>query len=202
MFFETRKHKDLYIWVAKTPNGPSAKFHVTNGKISGAATGLALLVLRGCRAHFNLLRCAVHTMAELKLSGNHLKGSRPVLSFDATFDEQPHLQVLKEMFTHVFSTPRRHHKSKPFFDHVLSFSVADGRIWMRNYQVVPDPAAKKKEPDAVSLVEVGPRACMNPIKMFAGAFGGPLFMTILHMCRPMRCGPPSSASRRASTWPR
>ena len=26
--------------------------------------------------------CAVHTMAELKLSGNHLKGSRPVLSFD------------------------------------------------------------------------------------------------------------------------
>jgi hypothetical protein len=25
---------------------------------------------------------AVHTMAELKLSGNHLKGSRPVLSFD------------------------------------------------------------------------------------------------------------------------
>ncbi len=24
---------------------------------------------------------AVHTMAELKLSGNHLKGSRPVLSF-------------------------------------------------------------------------------------------------------------------------
>ena len=26
---------------------------------------------------------AVHTMAELKLSGNHLKGSRPILSFHA-----------------------------------------------------------------------------------------------------------------------
>ena len=35
----------------------------------------------------------------------------------------------------VFATPKRHHKSKPFFDHVLSFSVADGRIWLRNYQV-------------------------------------------------------------------
>jgi hypothetical protein len=74
-------------------------------------------------------------MDELKLTGNHLKGSRPVLSFDAAFDEEPHLQVLKELLTHVFATPRRHHKSKPFFDHVLSFSWADGRVWFRNYQV-------------------------------------------------------------------
>lgn len=42
-------------------------------------------------------------------------------------------------------------------------------------QVVPDPGAKKKDgPDAVNLVEVGPRACLNPIKMFAGSFGGPV----------------------------
>jgi hypothetical protein len=62
---QTRKHKDLYIWMSKTPNGPSIKFHVAN----------------------------VHTLAELKLTGNHLKGSRPVLSFDAEFDSMPHLQV-------------------------------------------------------------------------------------------------------------
>lgn len=41
-------------------------------------------------------------MAELKLSGNHLKGSRPVLSFHKAFDEQPHLQLLKELFTQVW----------------------------------------------------------------------------------------------------
>ena len=35
----------------------------------------------------------------------------------------------------VFATPKRHPRSKPFFDHVLSFSVADGLIWLRNYQV-------------------------------------------------------------------
>jgi ribosome biogenesis protein BRX1 len=58
-----------------------------------------------------------------------------VLSFDASFDEQPHLQLLKEMLGQVFSTPARHHKAKPFFDHIFSFSVADGCIWMRNYQV-------------------------------------------------------------------
>ncbi|GAB4815163.1 hypothetical protein N2152v2_002209 [Parachlorella kessleri] len=146
MFFEARKHKDLYLWLAKAPNGPCAKFHITN----------------------------IHTLAELKLSGNHLKGSRPVLSFDATFDQQPHLQLLKEMLTQVFATPKKHHKSKPFFDHVISFSVADGRIWLRNYQVLPNPDKKRPKVDDVTLVEVGPRCCLNPIKMFSGSFGGPV----------------------------
>ena len=81
------------------------------------------------------LLLAVHTMAELKLSGNHLKGSRPILSFDASFDQQPHLQLMKEMFTQSFATPRRHPKSKPFHDHVISFHFLDNRIWLRNYQV-------------------------------------------------------------------
>uniref|UniRef100_A0A7R9UZK9 Brix domain-containing protein n=1 Tax=Chlamydomonas euryale TaxID=1486919 RepID=A0A7R9UZK9_9CHLO len=140
VFFEVRKKKDLYIWMSKSPAGPSVKFLVQN----------------------------VHTMAELKLSGNHLKGSRPVLSFDKAFDGQPHLQLVKEMLGQIFTTPRRHHKSKPFFDHVLSFSVADDRIWMRNYQVV---AAVDKRGET-SLVEVGPRMCLNPIKIFDGSFGG------------------------------
>jgi len=35
----------------------------------------------------------------------------------------------------IFATPRRHYKSKPFFDHVMSFTYADGRVWFRNYQV-------------------------------------------------------------------
>lgn len=146
LFFEARKHKDLYLWLAKSPAGPSAKLHVTN----------------------------VHTMAELKLSGNHLKGSRPVLSFDAAFDALPHLQLLKEMLTQMFATPKRHHKSKPFFDHVLSFSVADSRVWLRNYQVLQDPDKPKKGAENATLVEVGPRACLDPIKMFAGSFGGPV----------------------------
>jgi ribosome biogenesis protein BRX1 len=113
-------------------------------------------------------------MAELKLSGNHLKGSRPVLSFDAAFNDQPHFQVIKELLSQIFATPNRHHKAKPFFDHVISFTIADGRIWMRNYQVVPDPAAKQSDFKAISLVEVGPRACLNPILIMSGGFGGPI----------------------------
>ena len=32
VFFEARKHKDLYLWMAKAPSGPSVKFHCTNGE--------------------------------------------------------------------------------------------------------------------------------------------------------------------------
>ena len=65
-----------------------------------------------------------------------------------------------------------HKKSKPFFDHVISFSVADGRIWMRNYQVVVPLDRKQAKEEDMSLVEVGPRACLNPVRIFAGSFSG------------------------------
>ncbi|MCD9637643.1 hypothetical protein HAX54_021045 [Datura stramonium] len=44
---------------------------------------------------------AVHTMEELKLTGNHLKGSRPILTFSSNFDRQPHWKLLKEMFIQI-----------------------------------------------------------------------------------------------------
>ncbi|CAG9466113.1 unnamed protein product [Pedinophyceae sp. YPF-701] len=145
MFFEARKRKDLYLWLARTPEGPTMKFHVTN----------------------------IHTMGELRLSGNHLKGSRPVLSFDQSFDSEPHLQLLKEQLTQVFATPRGNKRSKPFFDHVLSFTWADGRVWFRNYQVVVPEDKGKNDFSDTSLVEVGPRFSLQLIKAFAGSFGGP-----------------------------
>ena len=73
MFFEARRHEDLYLWAAKTPNGPSIKMHVQN----------------------------IHTMDELKMTGNCLKGSRGVLSFDRQFDETEWGRLTKEVFTHV-----------------------------------------------------------------------------------------------------
>ena len=76
MFFETKHHAqitDLYLWLAKAPNGPSVKFHLQN----------------------------LHTMDELKMTGNCLKGSRGILSFGEEFDSEPWLQLLKELFTHV-----------------------------------------------------------------------------------------------------
>eukprot|EP01122_Echinamoeba_exundans_P006347 TRINITY_DN1760_c0_g1_i1.p1 TRINITY_DN1760_c0_g1~~TRINITY_DN1760_c0_g1_i1.p1 ORF type:complete len:324 (-),score=70.30 TRINITY_DN1760_c0_g1_i1:27-965(-) len=142
IFFEVRKKQDLYMWIAKAPNGPSVKFHVLN----------------------------VHTMMELKFTGNCLKGSRPLLSFDPAFESTPELQLMKEIFTQVFGTPKGHPKSKPFFDHVFSFYIADGKIWFRNYQIAEEVLEGKK-PERV-LVEIGPRFVLDPIKIVSGSFSG------------------------------
>jgi ribosome biogenesis protein BRX1 len=76
LFFEARRqHGDLYLWAAKAPNGPSCRFHVLNA----------------------------HTMDEMKMTGNCLKGSRPIVVFDQQFDESPHMKLIKEVLTHVSS---------------------------------------------------------------------------------------------------
>ncbi|KAI9831071.1 MAG: Ribosome biogenesis protein brx1 [Phylliscum demangeonii] len=163
-FFEARKGKDLYLWLSKAPNGPCVKMHLQN----------------------------LHTMEELHFTGNCLKGSRPILSFDSTFDSQPHLRVIKELFLHIFGVPKGARKSKPFIDHVMGFTIADGKIWIRCYQihetdasrVAADPDVEEEETVAprvgaaketkLSLVEIGPRFVMTPIVILEGSFGGPV----------------------------
>jgi ribosome biogenesis protein BRX1 len=153
LFFESRKGKDLFLWVAKTPHGPSMKFQLQN----------------------------MHTMSELNFTGNCLKGSRPMLCFDQRFNASPELLLLKELLTQVFAVPAEHGKSQPFVDRVYSFLLADGRIWFRHYQIV-SPAARKdaalakqlarEGEESNELIEIGPRFVMSPIKMFDGSFGG------------------------------
>ncbi|KAG0264122.1 Ribosome biogenesis protein brx1 [Actinomortierella ambigua] len=146
IFFEVRKRQDLYMWIAKTPNGPSMKFHIQN----------------------------IHTMEELKMTGNCLKGSRHILSFDKNFDSSPHWQLMKELFTQVFGVPKTSRRIKPFVDHVISFSIVDNRVWFRNYQITEKPLEHRSVTDKtdLQLVEIGPRFAMNPIRVFDGSFGG------------------------------
>lgn len=135
VLFEGRRKRDLYMWIANVPSGPSAKFLVEN----------------------------IHTMGELKLTGNCLRGSRPLLSFDKNFDDIPHLSLLKENLAQIFGVPYHHPKSQPFIDHVYTFTYLDKRIWFRNFQILSEDGG---------LVEVGPRFVMNPVKIFDGSFGG------------------------------
>ncbi|KZM19476.1 Ribosome biogenesis protein brx1 [Ascochyta rabiei] len=166
LFFEARKGKDLYCWMSKPPNGPTVKMHLQN----------------------------LHTMEELNFIGNCLKGSRPILSFDAAFDKQAHLRVIKELFTQVFGVPKNSRKTKPFVDHVMGFTVADGKIWIRVYQINESETGKKKPVNGddmdvdelvskkkgkssdfdVSLVEIGPRFVLTPIVIQESSFGGPI----------------------------
>ncbi|XP_026751138.2 ribosome biogenesis protein BRX1 homolog [Galleria mellonella] len=135
ILFEGRKMRDLYLWMSNIPNGPSVKFLVEN----------------------------IYTMGELKMTGNCLRGSRPLLSFDPQFTKDPHYNLLKELLTQIFGVPYHHPKSQPFFDHVYTFMILDNRIWFRNYQILSEDGA---------LAEIGPRFVLNPVKIFSGSFGG------------------------------
>ncbi|KAK3112847.1 Ribosome biogenesis protein brx1 [Teratosphaeriaceae sp. CCFEE 6253] len=170
LFFEARKAQDLYIWLAKPPNGPTVKFHAQN----------------------------IHTMEELNFTGNCLRGSRPIVSFDAAFDAQPHTRLIKELLTHVFGVPQSSRKVKPFVDHIMAFTLAGGKIWIRCYQIAETEAAKSgvkptadrpetqvpaptiaaakegRGETAISLVEIGPRFVLTPIVILEGSFGGPV----------------------------
>ena len=37
----------------------------------------------------------------------------------------------------IFAVPKNARRAKPFVDHILNFSICDGKIWFRNYQVRP-----------------------------------------------------------------
>lgn len=135
LLFEGRRKKDLYMWLANTKgNGPSVKFLVEN----------------------------VNTMNELKLVGNCLKGSTPILSFDQAFNREPHLMLLKELMMQVFGVPKNDPKSQPFIDRIYTFTYLDNRIWFRHYQILSDDA----------VAEIGPRFVLNPVKIFQNSFTG------------------------------
>jgi ribosome biogenesis protein BRX1 len=135
MLFEGRAHKDLFLWLANVHVGPSVWFEVMN----------------------------IHTTNELKMTGNCLKGSRPLLSFDETFNSSPHWKIIKELFIQTMGVPNQHPKSQPFFDKVFTFAVVDNKVWFRNYQIIEETGA---------LSEIGPRMVLDPIKIFEGSFTG------------------------------
>lgn len=141
-------------------------------------------------------------MSELHFPGNCLKGSRPILSFDRTFTTAPHLLLIKELLTHTFGVPKGARKTKPFIDHIMSFTIADSKIWIRCYQISETELSKSDRADTasehvaatadgaaargvgpgkrgdeetkLSLVEIGPRFVLTPIVILEGSFGGPV----------------------------
>jgi ribosome biogenesis protein BRX1 len=141
LYIESRKRFN-FLWMAACPEGPSIKFLLQN----------------------------VHTSQELKLTGNCVKFSRPLLTFGPEFTAEPHLQMLQQLLTQTFATPRYHPKSKAFHDHSIHFAMADGKVWVRHYELV-------KQPDDVALVEIGPRFVLTPVKMLAGVLSGKSFYT-------------------------
>lgn len=161
------------------------------GPPSRCTSKTVLCVLGFSESHANSFQ--VHTMSELHFPGNCLKGSRPVLSFDATFDTQPYLLVIKELLAQTFGVPPGARKTKPFVDHVMGFTVADGKIWIRCFQINETEVAKgtavaegdttktevvktkgQRGDTQISLTEIGPRFVLTPIVIQESSFGGPI----------------------------
>lgn len=107
LYFEQKKG-EVYLWIARHPEGPSLKFRLSD------------IVL------------AENT----KFHGNCLRASRPILSFDAAFLRTPELALAKNLLVDTFNIPKNHPKSMPFFDKVFAFGVSDGRILFRHYELL------------------------------------------------------------------
>lgn len=136
MYVDPHRADVSYLWLGQAPNGPSIKFQLTN----------------------------VHTADEIRMAGNCLKFSRPLLHFDREFETQPQLRVAKSLLHMAFNTPRYHPKSKPFVDRIMSFYWLDDHIWVRNYQIV--------DGKPTSLMEIGPRFTLEPVAILNGCCKG------------------------------
>ena len=99
--------------------------------------------------------------------------------------------MCKNIFVDVFGTPRGHPKSKPFVDRLMGFYFTDGKIWVRNYQIAEEEtetalegSKTRKKNMKTTLVEIGPRFVLDPIRIFAGSFGGQTLYQNPHFVSP------------------
>eukprot|EP00375_Theileria_parva_P003665 XP_766350.1 hypothetical protein [Theileria parva strain Muguga] len=143
LYLESRKN-EMILWMAKTPNGPTLKSRVTN----------------------------IHTLKDSKFTGNCLARSRPLLTFDKSFSDEPYLKLVQKLISQIFGTPNQHPKSMPFHDHCLSFFYLDNRIHLRHYQITPKNEFSVNSPDNQLLVEIGPQFVLEPILILDGSFSG------------------------------
>ena len=101
MLIEGRRKRDIYLWAANVARGPSVKFEVCS-----------LCYDVGCNTVHASQVENIHTMAELKLTGNCLAASRPLLSFCPSFGTDTHWQLIRELLTGIFGVPNHHPKSQ------------------------------------------------------------------------------------------
>ncbi len=134
LFLECRKRgQDGYLWLGRTShaNADTTAFQENDGneeeeEKNPKLNNKHLMITGGPSIKFHITN--IHTMDELKMTGNCMKGSRPILSFDKSFDAMDHLKLVKHVLIDVFGTPRGHPKSKPFVDRVMGFYYADKKV--------------------------------------------------------------------------
>eukprot|EP00170_Pyropia_yezoensis_P000678 contig_3199_g679 len=88
--------------------------------------------------------------------------------------ESDHWRLLRELLTSAFSAPRGHRHVKPFVGLILLFTVLDGRVWVRLYQITDADNVEGKEDATVGsgVVEISTLLVLNPVRVFRGSMFG------------------------------
>ncbi|CAL6025003.1 Ribosome_biogenesis protein Brix [Hexamita inflata] len=143
IYWETRRRKDLFLYLSVMPSGPTMKFHVMN----------------------------IKTSKSMRFEGNFAQRTRPLLNFSAEFDSTPEMSIAKELLKRTFSTPNMHFKMAPFLDHLFQFAVLKENMQFEFHAYGFDFNDKVKEND-VNVKEAGPYFIMTPVSIQAGCFAG------------------------------
>lgn len=158
----------------------------------------------------------IHTMDELKMTGNCLKGSRGIVSFDKAFDETEWGRLTKEVFTHVsiisylpvssmrgtdvltrYSAYLRVQGERNLSSTISLLSPSSttkygsvtskcvsavfhiglillmlSNLCLYHPQILEKDPLQPNGPSQTTLVEIGPRFVLTPIRIFEGAFSG------------------------------
>jgi hypothetical protein len=106
----------------------------------------------------------VHTMDELKMTGNCLKGSRGVVCFDAGFEETEWGRLIKEMFTQVSGNGRRVFYSDELPDIRGTRDGEENQAVRRSYSDILHPRLENlvsQFPGLYSTLTPIPRSCFT-----------------------------------------
>jgi ribosome biogenesis protein BRX1 len=110
--------------------------------------------------------------SDFNLLDHHRGSGRQILSFQKIFELLPHFRIIEGILIKVFKSTKYQLKTSSSLKSVLSFSVAEGRIWMRKFQVISPLFTKITQEKDISLIEVGPRLSFDPVKILTESFCG------------------------------
>ena len=105
--FQTKHHEDPFLWISKSPEGPSMCLFIEESK----------------------------SIEQLSSVGNCMKGSRPLLIFDPLFESTDIFSMTKDLFLRLFSVPFQDPHSKPFVDRTMTFNIINNKIIIHNFQI-------------------------------------------------------------------
>lgn len=147
-YWETRRHTDLFLYLAAAPSGPTAKFHVFNIKSSQS----------------------------MRFTGNFARFTRPVLNFSEEFEQSAPMRIAQELLKRCFQAPYLHFRQAPFIDHLFQFVVADRVSRQFDFHAYAfefdDTVRRPRDGEDVVLREAGPGFSMVPVALYAGCMTG------------------------------